>query len=157
MNIHTDGKKIFKIIFMVLLSLAPTGLSGCISNETQEVGITGDMGYSVGAINENQTNIQKITWTASIVNNGKTIAKNVSCKAILHPEVSSSLIALEGNTTHIGNLKPDTWEGFKGIATFNASNISKHDIDKWGNLIKIKVTWEENGERVEKTIPEVRK
>lgn len=64
--------------------------------------------------------------------------------------MSSRLISFEGNTMHIGDLKPDTWEVFKGNATFDASNVSKHDIDQWGTLIKVKVTWQEKGENLKK-------
>ncbi|APH38458.1 hypothetical protein BHR79_02450 [Methanohalophilus halophilus] len=56
---------------------------------------------------------------------------------------------------HIGNLGTDSWRGFKGNATFDASNISKNDIDEWATLIEVKVTWQEDGERFEKTFPDV--
>ncbi len=149
------GKKNLKISFLVLISFVSIFMSGCIFDEAQGVEISGDIGYSVGSISEDQTDIQKIQWTASVGNNGEITAKNVSCKVILHPEVSSRLIDLEGDTKHIGNLESDTWEGFKGNATFNAANLSKQDMDEWGKLIEVKVMWEENGEMFEKTIPDM--
>ena len=117
-----------KISFIVLISLFLVLLSGCIQDETQGVEVTGDIGYSVGPVNDNRTDIQQIQWTTSVGNNGDILAKNVICKIILHPEVSSRLVSFEGNTMQIGDLKPDTWEGFKGNATFDASNTSKHEL-----------------------------
>ncbi|WP_135389570.1 hypothetical protein [Methanolobus halotolerans] len=142
-----------KILLLVLVAFGAIVTSGCIFDETKEVEISGDIGYSVGAINQNQTNIQKIQWTTSIGNNGEAIAENVSCEVILHPEVSSRLISLEGNEKYIGDLEPDTWEGFKGNATFDASNISKRDMDEWENMVKVKIIWEENGKKFEEVIP----
>ncbi len=152
----TEKNKL-KILFLVMIPLVSIVVSGCIFDETQGVEISGDVGYSVGAISENQTDVQKIQWTTSIGNNGKLTAKDLSCKVILNPEVGSRLMDIDGNTAFMGNLEADTWEGFKGNATFDATNTTKHEIDDWGNLVQVRVTWEENGKTFEKIIPDLGK
>lgn len=131
-------------------------ITGCISKEVQGAKITGDIGYSVGYTGENQTDIQKISWTVSITNTGVKTAENVTAYVILHPEIVSRLNALEESTV-LGDLKPDVWKGFKGNAIFNSTGLSKQDIAAWEPLVKIKVTWTEDGKVIEKTLPEERK
>lgn len=65
--------------------------TGCISKEVQGAKIAGDVGNSIGYIGENQTNFQRISWTASITNTGDKTAKNVRADVILHSEVVSRL------------------------------------------------------------------
>lgn len=140
------------IIFVLMTFLIIT--VGCISKEVQEAKITGDIGYSVGYISENQTNIQKISWTASITNTGDKTAKNVRADVILHPEVVSRLNDSYMSSVMLDDLQPGIWTGIKGDATFNASGMSKQDIAAWGPLVKIKVTWTEDGKVNEKILPE---
>ena len=51
-------------------------------------------------------------------------------------------------------MKPDVWKGFKGHATFNSTGLSKQDIAAWEPLVKIKVTWTEDGKVNEKILPD---
>jgi hypothetical protein len=143
-------------LFIILMAISAIMAAGCLSNQGEGVKISGDIGYSVGSAVNNQTDIQKIQWTVTIRNNGDITAENVGGEVILHPEVVSRLIALEDNTVHFGELKPDMWKGFEGNATFNSTGLSKQDILSWGSLVKIKATWEEKGGSFEKTIPETR-
>jgi len=87
--------------------------TGCISKEVQGAKIAGAIGYSVGYISENQTDIQKISWTVSITNTGVKTAENAKVYVVLHPEVVSRLNTLEESTVLLGDLKPDVWKGFK--------------------------------------------
>ena len=149
--------KNFITIFALMVILVVAVTSGCISKEVQEAKITGDIGYSVGYISENQTNIQKISWTASITNIGTQAAESVRVDVILPPEVVSRLNVPYTSSVMLDDLQPDIWTGIKGNATFNASGLSKQDIAAWEPLVKIKVTWTEDGEVNEKILPEERK
>ncbi len=143
------------IIFVLMAFIIIT--VGCISREVREAKITGDIGYSVGYVDENQTNIQRISWTASITNTGDKTAKNVRADVILHPEVVSRLNDSYTSSVMLDDLQPGIWTGFKGNATFNASGLSKQEIAAWGPLVKIKVTWTEDGKVNEKILPEASK
>ncbi len=142
---------IFVLIAFIMITV------GCISKEVQGAKITGDIGYSVGYISENQTNVQKISWTVSITNTGTKTVENVRADVILHPEVVSRLNGSYMNSVMLDDLQPDIWTGFKGNATFNATGLSKQDIAAWEPLVKIKVTWTENGKVNEKIVPEASK
>lgn len=145
------------VITILALTVFITISTGCVSKEVQGAKITEDIGYSVGYIGENQTDIQKISWTVSITNTGVKTADNVTAYVILHPEIVSRLNALEDSTVLLGDLKPDVWKGFKGNATFNSTGLSKQDMAAWEPLVKIKVTWTEDGKVNEKILPEARK
>jgi len=127
--------------------------TGAVSTKVQGVKITGDIGASIGYSGENQTDSQKISWTVSIANTGAKTAKNVTAYVILPPGIVSRLDALEESIA-LGNLEPEGWAGFKGNATFNASGLSKQDIMAWEPLVKIKVTWTEDGKVNEKLLPD---
>lgn len=143
------------IIFVLMTFIIIT--VGCISKEVQEAKITGDVGYSLGYIDENQTNFQRISWTAGITNTGDKTAKKVRADVILHPEVVSRLNDSYMSSVMLDDLQQGIWTGFKGNATFNASGLSKQDIAAWEPLVKIKVTWTENGKVNEKILPEASK
>ena len=100
---------------------------------------------------------QRISWTASITNTGDKTAKNVRADIILHPEVVSRLNDSYMSSVMLYDLQPDIWTGFKGNATFNATGLSKQDIAAWEPLVKIKVTWTEDGKVNEKILPEASK
>lgn len=102
---------------------------------------------------ENKTDTQRISWTVSIANTGVKAAKNVTAYVILPPGIVSRLDALQESIV-LGNLEPEGWAGFKGNATFNASGLSKQDIMAWEPLVKIKVTWTEDGKVNEKIFPD---
>ncbi|MFZ3166111.1 MAG: hypothetical protein WA130_00760 [Candidatus Methanoperedens sp.] len=119
--------------------------TGCISREVQGAKIFVDAGYALGAIGENQTDIQKISWNVNIANIGVKTAENVTAYIILNPEIVSRQINIEENIVQLGGLKPDAGKGFKGNATFNASGMSKQEIAAWEPYAKIKVTWIEDG------------
>lgn len=128
--------------------------TGCISKEVQGAKIIGDIGYSVGYTGENQTDIQKISWTVSITNTGVKTAKDVTAYVILHPEVVSRLNDPYMSSVMLDDLQPGIWTGFKGNATFNSTGLDKQDIAAWESLVRIKVTWTENGKVNEKILPE---
>jgi len=141
-------------VFALMVIVVVAGTTGCVSNEVQGAKITGAIGSSVGYISENQTDIQRISWTVSITNTGVKTAENVTAYVILHPEMVSRLNVLENSTVLLGDLKPDVWKGFKGHATFNSTGLSKQDIAAWEPLVKIKVTWTEDGKVNEKILPD---
>lgn len=143
------------IIFVLMTFIIIT--VGCISKEVQGAKITGDIGYSLGYIGENQTDFQRISWTASITNTGDKTAKKVRADVILHPEVVSRLNDSYMSSVMLDDLQPGIWTGIKGNATFNASGLSKQDIAAWEPLVKIKVTWTEDGKVNEKILPEASK
>lgn len=128
--------------------------TGCISKEVQGAKIAGDIGYSVGYISENQTDIQKISWTVSITNTGVKTAKGVTAYVILHHEIVSRLNSPYMSSLMLDDLQPGIWTGFKGNATFNSTGLSKQDIAAWEPLVKIKVTWTEEGKVNEKLLPD---
>ncbi len=128
--------------------------AGCISKGAQGSKITGDIGYSVGYIGENQTDIQKISWTVSITNTGVKTAKGVTAYVILKPEIVSRLNHPYMSSVMLDDLQPGIWVGFKGNATFNSTGLSKQDIAALEPLVKIKVTWTKNAKVNEKIIPE---
>ncbi|VVB87590.1 Uncharacterised protein [uncultured archaeon] len=144
------------ITILVLAAFTITA-SGCVSNEIQGAKITGDIGYSVGYVSENQTNFQRISWTASFANSGDQNAENVRAYVILNPEVVSRLVDSNMSSVTLNELHPGVWTGFKGNATFNATGLGKQDIAAWEPLVKLKVTWTENGRIIEKILPEARK
>lgn len=147
----------FTTVFALMVILMVAVTTGCVSKEVQGVKITGDIGLSLGYIGENQTNFQRISWTASITNTGDKTAKNVRADVILHPEVVSRLNDSYMSSVMLDDLQPSIWTGFKGNATFNASGLSKQDIAAWEPLVKIKVTWTEDGKVNEKILPEASK
>lgn len=143
----------FTIIFALMVIFVVAVTTGCVSKEAQEAKIAGDVGYSIGYIDENQTNIQKISWTASITNTGDRIAEDVKVDVILHPNITSRLNTIEESTVLLGDLKPDVWKGFKGNVTFITTGMSKQEIATWDTLVKIKVIWVEDGKVNEKILP----
>lgn len=144
----------FTTIFALMVIVVVAVTTGCVSKEVQEAKITGDIGYSIGYIGENQTNFQRISWTASITNTGDKTAKNVRADVILHPEVVSRLNGSYMSFVMLDDLQPGIWTGIKGNATFNVRGLSKQDIAAWEPLVKIKVTWIEDGKVNEKILPE---
>ncbi|MFQ6071181.1 MAG: hypothetical protein ACE5KT_00560 [Methanosarcinales archaeon] len=58
------------------------------------------------------------------------------------------------STLLLGDLKPDVWKGFRGNATFDSTGLSKQDISGGYPLVKIKVTWTEDGRVIEKILLE---
>jgi len=146
----------FTIIFVPMVILVAV-TTGCVSKEVQEAKITGDVGYSLGYIGENQTNFQRISWTVSITNTGDKTAKNIRADVILHPEVVSRLNDSYMSSAMLDDLQQGIWTGFKGNATFNATGLSKQDIAAWEPLVKIKVTWTEDEKVNEKILPEASK
>lgn len=144
-------KNFTTILALMILAVAVT--TGCISKEAQEAKIAGAIGYSIGYMDENQTNNQKISWTVSITNTGDKTAKNVRADVILHPEVVSRLNGPYMSSVILDDLQPDIWTGFKGNATFNGTGLSKENIAGWEPLVKIKVIWTENGKVNEMILP----
>ncbi len=142
------------IIFALMVVLVVAFTTGCVSKEVQGAKIAGDVGNSIGYIGENQTDFQRISWTASITNTGDKTAKNVRADVILHPEVVSRLNDSYMSSVMLDDLQQGIWTGIKGNATFNASGLSKQDIAGWEPLVKIKVTWTEDGKVNEKILPE---
>ncbi|MFZ3383958.1 MAG: hypothetical protein WA144_08535 [Candidatus Methanoperedens sp.] len=140
----------FTTIFALMVIVAVT--TGCVSDEVQGAKISVSFGTSLGSLDENQTDSQKISWTVSIANTGVKKAKNVTAYVILPPGIVSRLDAHDESRA-LGDLEPEGWAEFKGNATFNASGLSKQDIMAWEPLVKIKVTWTENGIVNEKIIP----
>lgn len=138
----------------ILATLFVVFSAGCISKEVQGTEIVGDVGYSVGYASENKTNLQKIHWTVSIVNKGVKKAEDVRVDVILHHAVVSRLVAFNESTLLLGDLKPDVWKGFRGNATFDSTGLSKQDISGGYPLVKIKITWTEDGRVIEKILPE---
>jgi uncharacterized repeat protein (TIGR01451 family) len=127
--------------------------TGAVSTKVQGAKITGDIGVSIGYSGENQTDSQKISWTVSIANTGAKTAKNVTAYVILPPGIVSRLDALQESIV-LGDLESEVQAGFKGNATFNASGLSKQDMMAWEPLVKIKVTWTEDGKVNEKILPD---
>jgi len=72
---------------------------------------------------------------------------------ILPPGIVSRLDALQERLV-LGDLESEVQAGFKGNATFNASVLSKQDMMAWEPLVKIKVTWTEDGKVNEKILPD---
>ena len=126
--------------------------TGCISKEGAK--ITADIGYSVGYTGANQTDSQKISWTVSITNSGVKTAENVTAYVILHPEIVSRLNDPYMSSVMLDDLQPGIWTGFKGNTTFNSTVLGKQDIAAWEPLVRIKVTWTEDGKVNEKILPE---
>lgn len=142
--------------FIAILALAAfiTMSTGCVSKEAK---ITGNVGSYIGYVGENQTNFQTIYWTATIANTGDKPAKNTRADVVLYPAVVSRLINIKESTVPLGDLESEDRAGFKGNATFNATGLSKQDIAAWEPLVKIKVTWTEDGKVIEKVLPEASK
>ncbi len=141
--------------FIAILALAAfiTMSTGCISKEAKIGGnVVSHVSYG-----ENQTNLQTIYWTATIANTGDKPAKNTRADVVLYPAVVSRLISFKESTVPLGDLEPEDRAGFKGNATFNATGLSKQDIAGWEPLVKIKVTWTEDGKVNEKILPEASK
>ncbi len=143
------------ITILVLTAISSIIITaGCISKEAQGTKITGDIGYSVGSTGENQTDIQKIFWTVSITNTGVKTAKGVTTYVILKPETVSILNHQYKSSVMLDDLQPGVWTGFKGNATFNSTSLSKQDMAAWEPLVRIKITWTENGKLNEKIFSE---
>ena len=140
---------VFALIVIVVVAVT----SGCVSDEVQGAKISVSFGTSLGSLDENQIDSQKISWTVSIANTGVKTAKNVTAYVILPSGIVSRLDALQESIV-LGDLEPEGWAEFKGNATFNASGLSKQDIMAWEPLVKIKVTWTEDGIVNEKIVPE---
>ncbi len=141
--------------FLALASIVIA--AGCISNETVKDRMGSDLSIAIGQADGDQAGLQKISWKANIVNSRNKTAENASVNVILHPEVVSRLVSVEGDALWLGDLAPGTGAGFNGTATFNSTGLSKQDIAAWEPLVKIKVTWTEEGQVMEKILPEAGK
>ncbi len=130
--------------------------AGCISEERAGVKISGDVAYAVGS-DVNQPDIQTIYWNVNVSNTGDATAQNVSADVMLHPNVLPRLMSFENETVLLGDLQPGNTIGFNGTAKFNATGLYKDDIASWEPLVRIKVTWAEDGKEMEKTLPEADK
>ncbi len=126
--------------------------AGCVSEEG--VKISGDIAYAVGSDNGNQPTLQKISWNVNVSNTGDTTAQNVTADVILHPKVLPRLMSFEEETVLLGDLPPQNTIGFNGTAKFNVTGLDKDDIASWQPLVKIRVTWTEDGRVIEKILPE---
>ncbi len=146
-----------RAILTILAMASIVIVLGCISNETRQDKMGSDLSIAVGQADGDQAGLQKISWKANIMNSRNKTAENVSVNVILHPEVVSRLVSVEGNTMLLGDLAPGTGAGFNGTATFNSTGLSKQDIAAWEPLVKIKVTWTEEGQVMEKMLPEAGK
>jgi hypothetical protein len=138
------------IIFLILVLVASTLYFMPLQkqeNEGQEnQGARLVLSTATGlGLSENQTDVQEISWVVEITNSGAKTAENAKAEVILYPQVASRLETFNAPTVQLGDLTPNTSIGFKGNATFNSTGLSKQDIDTWGQLVKIKVTWAEDG------------
>ena len=144
-------KNLLKIVAVIAMAAF---IAGCISEEPEGVKISGDLAYAVGSADGNQPDIQTIFWKVNISNTGNVTAQNVTADVMLHPKVLPRLRSFEEETVLLGNLPPRNTTGFNGTAKFNATGLDKEDIAEWEPLVKIKVTWIEDGKMIEKILGE---
>lgn len=139
------------LIAAIVLSLL---LAGCIAEEKkhQEVKFFTDITATLGA-SGNSTQFQELNWRVNISNIGGKTAENTTAWIILHPEIVSRLNGSEINKVYIGNMPPSiVVMGFNGSVTFNSTGLSKQDIASWEPLLKVKITWIEDGSEKEQVI-----
>lgn len=128
-------KKITFVTATALLILAIV-FTGCSSPASPPAGVTAvGMVEAIGAVTPDRTDEQRLTYEITLQNNGTAPVRVEYVEPILADAIADKV--LDDNLAVIVDnvIEPDGYLTIGGAFRFDASDLSKQDIDAIGHLI----------------------